>query len=92
MALTLRAHGAKMVILSEPTEKRRRSAASIVDVIIDPLSEKVGDRCRAVTGDIGVDYVFDCAGTKRASDDAFDAIRYGGRYVNVAMWSTSVCL
>lgn len=92
MALTLRAHGAKMVILSEPTEKRRGSAASIVDVIIDPLNEKVGDRCRAVTGGKGVDYVFDCAGTKRASDDAFDAIRYGGRFVNVAMWSTSVCL
>ncbi|KPI44391.1 Cutinase transcription factor 1 beta [Cyphellophora attinorum] len=92
MALTLRAHGASMIILSEPTLKRRTYAEDIVDVIVDPLTENVGDKCRQATEGAGVDIVFDCAGSKRASDDAFDAIKIGGRFVNVAMWSSSVSI
>jgi threonine dehydrogenase-like Zn-dependent dehydrogenase len=92
MALTLRAHGASMIILSEPTLKRRSYAEGIVNVIVDPLTDNVGDKCRQATGGVGVDIVFDCAGSKRASDDAFDAIKIGGRFINVAMWSSSVWL
>ena len=90
MALTLRAHGAKRIILSEPARRRRDFAADIVDLIIDPSTENVGDKCREVTGGIGVDLVFDCAGTRRGSESAFDAIRYGGKFVNIAMWASEV--
>lgn len=92
MALTLRAHGAKLVILSEPTSVRRDFAAGVVDLTIDPICENVGERCRTVTNGLGVDLVFDCAGTKRGSEDAFDAIKYGGTFVNIAMWASSVRL
>jgi threonine dehydrogenase-like Zn-dependent dehydrogenase len=92
MALTLRAHGARLVLLSEPTTVRREFAAEVVDVILDPTSESIGHRCREATGGLGVDLVFDCAGTRRGSEDGFDAIKYGGLWVNVAMWASSVCL
>ena len=91
VALTLRAHGARKILLSEPTETRRKYAREIVDIVINPLTESVGEKCRKTTDGAGVDVVFDCAGSKRASEDAFDAIKPGGRFVNVAMWSSFVC-
>lgn len=90
LALTLRAHGAKLVLLSEPTTVRRDCAAEVVDVVLDPTSEMIGGRCREATSGLGVDLVFDCAGTRRGSEDAFEAIKYGGVWVNVAMWAPSV--
>ena len=90
MALTLRAHGAKRILLSEPARRRRDFAADIVDLIIDPSAQNVGDKCRDATDGIGVDLVFDCAGTRRGSESAFDAIRYGGKFVNIAMWASEV--
>ncbi|KAK4616179.1 hypothetical protein CLAFUW4_10473 [Fulvia fulva] len=50
------------------------------------MKVKIGDECRKLTGGIGVDVVFDCAGTPAGLDAGMDALRTRGTYVNVAGW------
>ena len=90
MTMTLRAHGAKQVIVSEPTAARRKQVSELANVIINPQEDDVGRRCRAVTGGHGAQVVFDCAGTPQGLGAAFDSIRVRGIYVNVAVWEKPV--
>jgi (R,R)-butanediol dehydrogenase/meso-butanediol dehydrogenase/diacetyl reductase len=89
--VVLRTKGARKVYFSEPTEKRRKYNGEVAEGMFDPTSENVGEKCREVTGGEGVDVLFDCAGVERAMKDGFDALRFGGVYVNVAGWVTPVC-
>lgn len=54
------------------------------------MKVKIGDECRKLTGGIGVDVVFDCAGTPAGLDAGMDALRTRGTYVNVAGWEKPV--
>ena len=80
----------RQILLSEPTEKRSRTARKWVKRIIDPTSENVGDLCRQLTEGEGVDVVFDCAGVQLAMDAGLDALRSKGTYVNIAQWERPV--
>ncbi|OQU97386.1 hypothetical protein CLAIMM_03320 [Cladophialophora immunda] len=82
----LRACGVKQILLSEPTAKRSLTAKDLVERIIDPRSENVGDVCRQRTDNKGVDVVFDCAGVQVAMDAGLDALSFKGTYVNIAQW------
>lgn len=90
LACTLRAENVKSILVSEPTLKRRDQAKAVVDKVIDPRSENVGEVCRNFTGGKGADLVFDCAGIQIGLEAAFDAIVRGGYFVNVAVWETPV--
>lgn len=90
MISVLRAHGVGRLLLSEPTAARWRHAKDVVDRVIDPKTENVGDVCRGLTGGKGVDVVFDCAGVQPGLEAGIDALRNGGTLVNVAIWEQSV--
>lgn len=86
LGLDLRAHGATNIVVSEPAKIRREQVSEFTQTVINPINEDVGDRCRELTGGVGVDVVFDCAGVPAGLESAFDAIRYGGLYMMVAVW------
>ncbi|KAK5051907.1 hypothetical protein LTR84_002710 [Exophiala bonariae] len=88
LASLLKAQDAAFIILSEPASRRRNQAfdLQLMQKVIDPRAENLGEVCRQVTTGKGVDVVFDCAGIQAALESAFEAIAYGGTYVNVAMW------
>lgn len=92
IALTyvLRAWNAKKIFISEPTSSRRKQSGKVADVVINPLTEKVGDRCRELTNGNGVDVAFDAAGVQPGLDAAMDALRFHGLYLNIAGWEKPV--
>ncbi len=55
LLLLLRAHGATNVVVSEPATRRREQVSEYAQVVIDPVKEKVGDKCRELTDGRGVD-------------------------------------
>jgi (R,R)-butanediol dehydrogenase/meso-butanediol dehydrogenase/diacetyl reductase len=86
----LRNRGARAVYVSEPTLKRREQTREFADVVIDPVTENVGEICRELTERQGVDVVFDCAGIQKGLDAGMDAAAWGGVYINIAGWETPV--
>ncbi len=84
--LVLRVFGCKTVVVSEPTEVRKEQVKSIADVVLDPVKDDVGEKCRELTGGEGVDVVFDCAGNQNGFVAGMDALRFRGTYMNVALW------
>lgn len=87
----LRAQGAGMTIVSEPTAKRQEQTKELADHVMNPLLVNVADECRALTDGVGVDIVFDCAGIPAGLANGMDAVKKKGMYVNVAGWETPVC-
>ena len=90
MTMALRAYGAKQIIVSEPTAARRKQLSNLAHVIINPVATNVGEQCRAVTDGRGAQVVFDCAGTPKGLEAAFESIRFRGVYVNIAVWEKPV--
>ena len=90
IASVLKSQRVKTILMSEPTVKRREQAKDLVDQVIDPNTESVGDTCRELTGGKGLDVVFDCAGIQVGMEAAFDALVHGGSFINVAMWENPV--
>lgn len=88
--LALRAKGCKKVVVSEPTKRRREEAARLVEGVVDPRTENVGETCRSLTEGKGVDAAFDCAGVQKGLDAAVDGLRNGGWWVNVSIWENAV--
>lgn len=86
LLIVLKAHGADKIVVSEPAKMRREQVAEFATAVINPIEEHVGDRCRELTNGNGADVVFDCAGVPVGLEAGFDAIRFEGLYVNVAVW------
>ncbi|KAF2463060.1 threonine dehydrogenase [Lindgomyces ingoldianus] len=84
----LRAKGCKQIFVSEPTSTRAAQNKELANQVLNPIKEKIGDRCREFTSGEGVDVVFDCAGIQKGMDAGMDALRYKGTYMNVAGWET----
>lgn len=84
--VVLRAFGCKNTIVSEPTKVRAGQNRTVADVVLNPLEEDVGKRCRKLTAGEGVDVVFDCAGNQKGFEAGMDAVKYRGIYMNVAAW------
>jgi (R,R)-butanediol dehydrogenase/meso-butanediol dehydrogenase/diacetyl reductase len=87
VSIVLRSLGCEKVIVSEPTEVRRRQSEGIADLVINPVAENVAEKCMELTAGEGVDVVFDCAGNQRGFESGMDALRYRGCYMNVALWT-----
>jgi len=56
--IVLRTKGARAIYVSEPTKERQEQDRVVADLVIDPRSEKIGERCRMLTDGKGVDVVF----------------------------------
>ncbi|KAI0773007.1 alcohol dehydrogenase GroES domain protein [Trametes elegans] len=84
-----RAFGASWIGVSEPAARRRelvqRHGATIAYDPIAPGADVVAGVTKA-TGGWGADVVFDCAGSQRTLDTAFQAVKPRGCIVNVAVW------
>ena len=90
VVMDLKVLGVKQVIVSEPTETRQKGVAKLVDVVLNPKTEDVPERCRELTEGRGVDVVFDCAGVGPAMMNGMAALKTQGMYMNVAGWETPV--
>ncbi|KAJ4392613.1 hypothetical protein N0V91_011345 [Didymella pomorum] len=73
--IVLRAFGCNNIVVSEPTRVRARQSKSVADVVLNPLEEDIGTRCREMTAGEGVDVVFDCAGNQKGFEAGMDAMQ-----------------
>ncbi len=72
--------GAACVIVSDPSESRRATAASVgADMAIDPTRENLRQVVMDLTGGLGADLVVVAIGVPQLFPDALDLVRIGGR-------------
>lgn len=75
---------ATRIIVSDPVAQRREIAGALgATDFIDPNSEDVIERAQSLTGGIGVDYAFECAGRAELISAGFLAARNHGTIVCV---------
>ncbi|KAJ4386866.1 hypothetical protein N0V93_009764 [Gnomoniopsis smithogilvyi] len=85
--------GCKNVIVLEVAKRRREFATQFgAHHVIDPTSVDVVTEVEKLTGGLGADLGFDCAGVQVAVDSAFKAIKARGMLVNVAVWEKRATL
>lgn len=87
LIMTLKARGAKNIILSEVVSGRREfaknfGATHVIDPMKDDFVAKVHENCDGR----GVNVAFDAAGEQAGLDQAIRAVRARGTLVNVAVW------
>jgi (R,R)-butanediol dehydrogenase/meso-butanediol dehydrogenase/diacetyl reductase len=73
-------------IVTEISAARKDRAQTIADHVLDPTEVDVQARVRELTGDVGADVGFECAGVDVVMDQLLDAVRPAGVVVNVAIW------
>lgn len=86
----LRAVGVKTLIVSEPSKLRQDHTRELADHVFNPMDVNIGDKCRELTGGLGADVVFDCAGSQAGLDAGMDAAKARGDFVSVAAWEQPV--
>ncbi|CEL02531.1 hypothetical protein ASPCAL03700 [Aspergillus calidoustus] len=95
MAFVLRAWGVLSVFVSEPAKARRETLRSmeVATKTFDPITDNVSERCRTATPDgLGVDVVFDCAGSQPGFQAGCESLRFRGMYVNLAVPRTPITI
>ncbi len=80
-----RAAGAESTVVSEPSPARRRAAASLGAIVVDPDREALRERVRAHARE-GVDVVFDTTAVHAAINQGIQAVAPHGTLVSVAGW------
>ncbi|OQV05154.1 Alcohol dehydrogenase GroES-like domain-containing protein [Cladophialophora immunda] len=86
MVSTLKAVGVRTVVVSEPAQVRRNQVSRLADWTLDPRTQDVVAKCSEVTNGVGVDIVFDCAGSNAAVPTGMQALKTMGTYLNLAMF------
>jgi threonine dehydrogenase-like Zn-dependent dehydrogenase len=87
----LRARGCGQIIVSELSASRQKFAKQFgADTILDPRKDDIVQKAHDLTGGLGVDIVFDCAGVAVGLGAACKAIKVKGTVVNVAIWEKAV--
>lgn len=83
MALQIaRVAGAFPIIAVEPLESRRTLARRLgADLVLDPTTCDAGLEIKKATGKRGADVVIEYSGSRRALQDAFRAVAFGGNVV-----------
>ena len=80
------AAGATRVLVSEPAPARAQLARELGAAdVIHPLKENVSERLVELSGGVGPDVIFDCAGMRETLDQALDAAGRAGQVVLVAV-------
>ena len=86
--LAARAAGASLIFVSEPNEIRRKIAASLVPGVIalNPNTDDIVTMIRDLTEEgVGVDVSLECVGLERSLNLCVDAVRRGGKVVQVGL-------
>ena len=87
----VRLAGCRRVIVAEPAETRRATAARLgADGVIDPLAEDVVQGFRERVGAIGADQIFECAGVPASVRAGIVATKPGGSFTQVALPAHSI--
>ncbi|MFB0834601.1 2,3-butanediol dehydrogenase [Arthrobacter halodurans] len=75
-------------IISELSAARKDKAHSsgVADHVIDPSQEDVPERVQEITGGVGADVAFECAGVDAVLDTLLSAVKPAGVVVNVSIW------
>lgn len=81
----LRAHGVEKVLVSEPSEMRRRTIAALGATVVDPVGDDLAASVASLTQGSGVDVAFDAAGAGPAITSGLASLTPGGRLVVVAL-------
>ncbi|MGD6875765.1 zinc-dependent alcohol dehydrogenase family protein [Bacillus infantis] len=80
LAQLARLSGAAKIIVSEPSEYRRRFMENRdIDIIVDPINESLEELVMNETEDLGADVVIDSAGKKETAKQCFDLAGRGAR-------------
>ena len=78
--------GASLVACSEPVAARRQLATRIgADLVVDPVSQNIGDVVESATAGIGFDVCFEASGAIPAGEACLRAVRDGGRIMQIAI-------
>ncbi|MXY78263.1 MAG: zinc-binding dehydrogenase [Chloroflexi bacterium] len=81
-----RAAGATRLLVSEPAPARAQLARDLgAAAVVNPREEDVVERFLELTGGLGPDVIFDCAGLGNTLDQALVAVRRRGQVVLVAV-------
>jgi (R,R)-butanediol dehydrogenase/meso-butanediol dehydrogenase/diacetyl reductase len=77
----------KIIVLEISDEKARLARALGADVVLNPISEGeyLKERIADLTGGIGVDVVFDCAGVASAFQTSMDCVKSGGQVLVIGL-------
>lgn len=79
--------GCGKVIVAEVARRRREFALQFgAHHVLDPAAVDVVAEVERLTGGLGADVGFDCAGVQSAVDSALRALKARGTLVNVAVW------
>lgn len=85
--------GCKNIIVCEVAKRRREFATQFgAHHVIDPTVTDVVAEVEKLTGGLGADVGFDCAGVQIAVDSALKALKARGTLVNVAVWEKRASL
>ncbi len=72
--------GASAVIVSEPSEQKRKMALSLgAALAVDPQEDDLDAAVSSALGDPGADVVIECVGSEQTAQQAVSAAREGGR-------------
>jgi (R,R)-butanediol dehydrogenase/meso-butanediol dehydrogenase/diacetyl reductase len=75
-------------IITELSQARKEKAQSsgVADHVLDPSTDDVNERVLELTGGIGADLGFECAGVDAVLDALLGSVRPAGVVVNVSIW------
>jgi (R,R)-butanediol dehydrogenase/meso-butanediol dehydrogenase/diacetyl reductase len=75
-------------IVTELSAARKEKAVSsgVADHLLDPSSDDVKARVLELTGELGADAAFECAGVNAVLDTMLDVVKPAGVVVNVSIW------
>ena len=85
--------GTSKIIVLEISEKKSLVAQALgADIVLDPISEGEGlrDRIFDLTGGIGADRVFDCAGVPMAFQTSMDCVKSGCQILVIGVYEQNV--
>jgi len=75
------------VIVVEPAEVRKvKAKAAGASTVLDPTDTDIVSTIKDLTGGVGTDVSFECAGFNGATAQAIKGTKGGGTVVNVAIW------
>jgi (R,R)-butanediol dehydrogenase/meso-butanediol dehydrogenase/diacetyl reductase len=89
----LRLQGMSKIIVTEISETKSLVARRLgADAVLNPISEggNLRDRIFDLTGGIGADVVFDCAGVPPAFQNSMDCVKSGGQILVIGVYEQKV--
>jgi (R,R)-butanediol dehydrogenase / meso-butanediol dehydrogenase / diacetyl reductase len=87
VAAVLRGLGVTTIVSElSAARKEKASSSGVADHVLDPSAEDVRGRVLELTGGVGADIGFECAGVDAVLDTLLDSVRPAGVVVNVSIW------